>query len=104
MPGELIPIVLFVSMAAVFIFRPLTKKLGSVIESRALRDESASPADLERAARVMERLVERMDRLEERVDFAERLLEEGPRQRQPLSSPPEEATSRQKKHSEGRSP
>jgi hypothetical protein len=76
MPGELIPIVLFISVAAVAIFRPLTKRIGSVIEqSYADRKAAAPDPRFDRMVQLMERLVDRIDRLEERVDFQDRLLE-----------------------------
>jgi hypothetical protein len=74
MPGELIPIVLFISIAAVAIFRPLTKRIGSLIEQAAERKAAPDPR-IDRMVQLMERLVDRMDRLEERVDFQDRLLE-----------------------------
>ncbi len=84
MPGELIPIVMFMSFAAVLIFRPLTKKLGAVLEQNMMRKQAADSPDMQRVAQLMEQLVDRMDRLEERVDFAERMLESSSREREML--------------------
>ncbi len=75
MPGELIPIVLFISMAAVAIFRPLTTRIGKVIERSHAEKAVAPDPQTERLMQLMERLVDRIDRLEERVDFTERILE-----------------------------
>lgn len=80
MPGELIPIVAIIGCAAVLIFRPLTKRIGSLLE-RIYEDhdkKQADNADLARIADLMERLVDRIDRIEDRVEFAERMLESRP--------------------------
>lgn len=75
MPGELIPIVLFISMAAVAILRPLTTRIGKLIERSHAQKAVAPDPQTERLMQLMERLVDRMDRLEDRVDFTERILE-----------------------------
>lgn len=73
MPEELIPIFLFASIAAVAIFRPLTKRIGLVIE-RAYEERTNPEPRLQRLTELMERLVDRIDRLEDRLDFTERVL------------------------------
>jgi hypothetical protein len=75
MPEELIPIVLFISIAAVAIFRPLTTRIGRVIEQSYNKKAAGSDPQIQRLMQLMERLVDRMDRLEDRVDFTERVLE-----------------------------
>lgn len=75
MPGELIPIVLFVSLAAVAILRPLTKRIGLLIERQYEERPVADDPQTKRMIQLLERLVDRMDRLEDRMDFAERILE-----------------------------
>ena len=75
MPGELIPIVMFLSIAAVAIFRPLTTRIGKVIEQSHAKKSVGQDPQIERIMQLMERLVDRMDRLEDRVDFTERVLE-----------------------------
>ncbi len=75
MPGELIPIVMFISAAAVLIFRPLTTRIGKIIERSHSEQKAAPDPQLQRVMQLMERLVDRMDRLEDRVDFNERMLE-----------------------------
>jgi isocitrate dehydrogenase kinase/phosphatase len=72
---ELIPIVLFMSLAAVLIFRPLTTRIGKVIERSHAEKQAVPEAQIQRIMQLMERLVDRMDRLEDRVDFTERVLE-----------------------------
>ncbi len=75
MPEELIPIVLFLSIAAVAIFRPLTTRIGKVIEQSHAKKSLGQDPQIQRMMQLMERLVDRMDRLEDRVDFTERVLE-----------------------------
>jgi hypothetical protein len=73
---ELIPIFLFICIAAVMILRPLTKRLGLVLEQMA-RDRSAVRADDAGIARLrveLEHVSKRMELMEERVDFTERLV------------------------------
>ncbi len=75
MPGELVPIVLFISLAAVAIFRPLTTRIGKMIDRSHAEKKAAPDPQTERLMQLMERLVDRLDRLEDRVDFTERILE-----------------------------
>lgn len=75
MPNELIPIVMFISAAAVLIFRPLTTRVGKVIERSHAEKKALPEPQIQRIMQLMERLVDRMDRLEDRVDFTERMLE-----------------------------
>lgn len=75
MHGELIPIVMFLSVAAVLIFRPLTTRLGKMFEGSHAEKKAVPDPQIERVMQLMERLVDRMDRLEDRVDFTERMLE-----------------------------
>lgn len=84
MPGELIPIALFLSIAAICIFRPLTRRVGDVLE-QIYRDKKEDIPDpnTARIAGLLERLVDRMDRLEDRLEFAERMLES--REREPMA-------------------
>lgn len=72
---ELIPIVMFMSVAAVLIFRPLTTRIGKMIERSHAEKQAVPEAQIQRIMQLMERLVDRMDRLEDRVDFTERVLE-----------------------------
>lgn len=85
---ELIPIILFMSIAGVLILRPISKKLGMLLEALAReRIASASPAraldeaQLDRVTNALERLNNRLDLMEDRVAFMERLVEERPRRR-----------------------
>jgi hypothetical protein len=63
------------SIAGVLIIRPLTKRLGDLIEATA-RDKRVKLKDHEiiRLTEVVGRLTERLERLEERQDFTEGIL------------------------------
>ncbi len=70
----LIPIVLFLSVAAVLVFRgALGKALGERIGRGGGREDSAAATVLKAE---MEELRYRLTELEERVDFSERMLAE----------------------------
>lgn len=88
MPGELVPIIFFMSVAAVAIFRPLTTRLGKRIEQSHAERKVAQDPQFTRLMQLMERLVDRMDRLEDRVDFTERMLERQRMQAQLTDGPP----------------
>ncbi len=75
MPEIMIPIVLFISAAAVLIFRPLTTRIGKGIERSHDEKRLGQEPQIQRMMQLMERMVDRMDRLEDRVDFTERMLE-----------------------------
>jgi hypothetical protein len=74
--GELIPIVLFLCVAAVLILRPITRRLGMLIEQvvRERQAPAASIADVRAMHAAVEQLGARLERMEERLDFTERLI------------------------------
>lgn len=84
MVEELIPIFLFMCIAGVMILRPVTKKLGLLIEALAKERmantrEVTSGLDetqLERITIALERLNTRIDRVDDRIGFMERLVED----------------------------
>lgn len=70
-----VPVVLFLSMAAVFILRgPLGKALADRI---AGRQATGAVGEADRVLGELEDLRHRLTELEERVDFSERLLARG---------------------------
>lgn len=82
---DLVPMVistsLFFSIAAVLIFRPLSRRLGDLIamlaQSRAGASMAAPKADDVETVRLratVEHLTARLELMEERLDFAERVL------------------------------
>lgn len=62
------------SLAAVFILRPLTKRLGDLIEAMQRRQQMSKNEDVGRIAELLEHLDSRLDQLEHRQDFSERML------------------------------
>lgn len=84
MVEELIPIFFFMCVAGVLILRPVTKKLGLLIEAMAkermgqARPAAASldEAHLERITIALERLNTRIDRVDDRMNFMEHLVED----------------------------
>jgi len=85
---ELIPIVLFMSIAGVMILRPISKKVGLLLEAlakeRTARLAPGRPLDeaqLERVTTALERLNNRLDLIDDRISFMERLVEDRPRHR-----------------------
>lgn len=89
MMEELIPIFLFICIAGVLILRPVTKRLGLLIEALAKeRMVAAQPramtldeAYVARMTASLERLDSRIDRVDDRIGFMERLVESRPGQR-----------------------
>jgi len=75
---ELIPIFFFMTVGAVMILRPISKRLGYLLEALAKERQVQRGGDGDLASmRVMlEHVAKRMDLLEERLDFTERLLGE----------------------------
>jgi hypothetical protein len=84
----LIPIVLFMCLAGVLILRPVSKKLGLLLEALAkermgqvARPAALDDVQLERITVVLDRLNNRLDLVDDRITFVERLVEERPRHR-----------------------
>ncbi len=74
------------------IMRPVTKKLGLLIEAlakeRMARTEPAAGIEEAQMARItaaLERLNTRIDLIDDRIGFMERLVEDRPRSRQRLT-------------------
>lgn len=85
---ELIPIFMFLVIGGVLILRPVTKKVGLLIEALAKERMSGNaherpldPIQLERITAALERLNSRMDTIDDRMGFMERLVEDRPRSR-----------------------
>jgi hypothetical protein len=79
---ELIPIFLFLMIGCVAILRPITKKIGLLIEAMAEERKAAlrgptelTSAQFERMTSLLERMSDRFDHVEERVQFMERLID-----------------------------
>lgn len=73
----LVPIVFFLCVAGVLILRPISTKLGKLLEQMSRDRQSGGggdAAELTRVRVVMEHLSRRLELLEERLDFTERLI------------------------------
>lgn len=84
----LIPIVLFLCIAGVLILRPVSKKLGLLLEALAKERMGQAPrparledTQIERITLALDRLNNRLDLVDDRITFMERLVEERPRRR-----------------------
>ncbi len=90
---ELIPIFLFIVIGGVMVMRPVTKKLGLLIEALAKErmgrvqsgGNDLGDAQMIRITAALERLHSRMDSIDERIGFVERLVEDRPRSRSRLT-------------------
>lgn len=86
---EMIPIFLFAMIGSVLILRPVTKKLGLLIEALAQErmgrgaaaEHGLQEAQLMRITTALERLDSRLDHVDDRIAFMERLVEDRPRSR-----------------------
>ena len=78
----LVPITFILSFAGVLIFRPLTKRLGSVMEANALAKQQVADDKLhhDHVKVLLETQSLRIQQLEQRLEFTESLLEARPSQ------------------------
>ena len=72
-----VPVVFIVTVGGVVLFRPLMKRLGTLLDAMALEKSSSSSEDVRRLQDVVEAMNQRMSLLEERQDFTERLIDRG---------------------------
>lgn len=79
-----VSVAFFMTVAAVLLLRPITKKLGSYLEvlaeerRRQLSPQPVGRDDVARIASLLEAIDQRLVHLEDRQEFTERLLEKGP--------------------------
>ena len=76
---ELVPITLFMCVTAVMILRPISKKVGALLdaltrERLGQQSTAGNDAQLARVTVLLEQVSRRMELMEERLDFTERLL------------------------------
>jgi hypothetical protein len=90
----LVPITFILSFAGVLIFRPLTKRLGNVMEANALARQQVVDDKLhhEHVKTLLETQNLKIQQLEQRLEFTESLLEARPAQRRLGGPTPEELT------------
>ena len=70
----IVVVTITLSLAGVLILRPLTKRLGDLIEAMQRRQQMSQTEDVGRIAELLEHLDSRLDQLEHRQDFSERML------------------------------
>jgi hypothetical protein len=75
----LVPITFFMSVAAVMILRPVTRKLGLLLEAMSRERMAGRNDDSARTLALMEQMARRMEMMEDRLDFTERLVARTPR-------------------------
>ena len=73
---ELIPITMFMCIAAVMILRPITRRIGGLLEvmTRDRVQTRTDDATSARTAALFDHVSRRLDLIEERLDFTERLV------------------------------
>jgi hypothetical protein len=77
---ELIPITMFMCIAAVLILRPISKRMGALLEAMTkerLQQQAPSAVSehqLTRVTTLLEQIARRQEQLEDRLDFTERLI------------------------------
>lgn len=81
---ELVPITFFMCVTAVLILRPISKKVGALLDALtreriAQQAPAGNDAQLARVTVLLEQVSRRMELMEERLDFTERLLNNGRR-------------------------
>lgn len=74
----MIPISLFLTIGGVLIFRPLTKRLGLMLEAHVAgkREEETGRIHYEHVRALLEAQNLKIEALEQRLEFTESLLEE----------------------------
>lgn len=73
----LVPITFILSVAGVLIFRPLTKRLGSILEANAVNRHEAQQERVyhEHLRALLDAQSLKIEQLEQRLEFAEGFLE-----------------------------
>jgi hypothetical protein len=72
-------IVLFLTVGGVLILRPISKRIGDLLELYSRDRQSGLQAEVQQLRDLLETVNGRMQLLEERQDFTERLLASGTR-------------------------
>jgi hypothetical protein len=71
--------VLFLTVSGVLILRPISKRIGDLLELYSRDRQSGLQAEVQQLRDLLETVNGRMELLEERQDFSERLLASGTR-------------------------
>ncbi|MDH5760618.1 MAG: hypothetical protein OEZ65_13600 [Gemmatimonadota bacterium] len=72
-----VPLVFIITTGAVILLRPLSRRLGDLLEVYARERERGLEGGLHQTRELLENLNSRLQLLEERQDFMERLLQSG---------------------------
>ncbi|UCC82730.1 MAG: hypothetical protein JSW46_17440 [Gemmatimonadota bacterium] len=75
--GAVMVIAITAGVASVAIFRPLTTRLGDLLEQMRRDRQQAGRLDPNRTAEVMETMLDRLERLEARQEFTESVIGSG---------------------------
>lgn len=93
-PDAIAPMVVFVTLilttGGVLILRPITKRLGALLEvmtQEKLRARNSSP-EMGQVRELLQGIDSRLSQLEERQDFAEALISSGEMRRELAPRPP----------------
>jgi hypothetical protein len=70
----IVAIVLFVTIGGVILLKPISNRLGFLLEAMAKEKESGLGGDMSHVRDLLETMNARLQLLEERQDFTERLL------------------------------
>jgi hypothetical protein len=73
----IVAVVLFLTVGAVAVLRPLAKRLADVLEIYARERESGIQSDVRQMRDLLETMSARLQLMEERQEFTERLLSPG---------------------------
>ena len=89
----LVAMTLILTSGAVFLLRPVAKRLGDLLELMAKqRTGELQAPGTERLSQLVEALDSRLGLVEERLDFTDRLLQEGRESPSPVARPRHEDT------------
>ena len=88
LPELIVPVVLILTVGGVAILRPLSKRLGDLLEAMAVERRTPKLDDeIARLRHSMEHIGERLELLEERQDFTDALLRSPDKRRLPAADP-----------------
>ncbi len=76
-----VAILLILSIAGVILLRPISKRLGDVLEAYAREKDSGTTRELRHIRELFETMDQRLRLMEERQDFTEKMLDAAPKER-----------------------
>ena len=78
-----VAILLILSITGVILLRPISKRLGDVLEAYAREKDSGNTRELRQIRELFETMDQRLRLMEERQDFTEKILDSDARERIP---------------------